>query len=79
METAISIPDDVFAGAELLAHRTKRSRSEIYSAALQEYLARHSEEAVTDAMNLALAEVGSDCRDAFVSQAARTTLEQVEW
>ena len=31
MKTAVSIPDDVFEGAERLALRTKRSRSRIFS------------------------------------------------
>jgi len=79
MKTAVSIPDEVFAGAERLAHRTKRSRSDIYSAAVREYVARHSSDAVTDAMNSVLDKVGGNGGDAFVSLAARNTLEQVEW
>ena len=80
MKTAVSIPDDVFAGAERLAHRTKRSRSHIYSAAVREYVARHSGDAVTEAMNSALERVGvPDASDEFVSVAARSTLERVEW
>lgn len=79
MKTAVSIPDDVFAGAERLAHRTKRSRSEIYSAAVREYIARHSGDAVTEAMNSVLDEVGGAGGDPFVSLAARNALEQVEW
>jgi hypothetical protein len=79
MKTAVSIPDDVFAGAERLAQRTKRSRSDIYSAAVREYIARHSGDAVTEAMNSVLDEVGGAGGDPFVSLAARNTLEQVEW
>jgi predicted CopG family antitoxin len=47
MKTAISIPDDVFAGAERLAKRTKKSRSQLFSDAVREYLARHTAEEVT--------------------------------
>jgi metal-responsive CopG/Arc/MetJ family transcriptional regulator len=79
MRTAVSIPDDVFAGAEKLARRTKRSRSDIYSAAVREYIARHSAEAVTEAMNSVVDEVGGTAGDPFVSLAARNTLDQVEW
>jgi predicted transcriptional regulator len=80
MKTAVSIPDDVFAGAERLAHRTKQSRSHIYSAAVREYVARHSGDAVTEAMNSALERVGvAEATDEFVSVAARSTLERVEW
>ena len=79
MKTAVSIPDDVFAGAERLAHRMKRSRSDIYSAAVREYIARHSDDAVTEAMNSVIEKVGCAGADPFISLAARKTLEQVEW
>jgi metal-responsive CopG/Arc/MetJ family transcriptional regulator len=78
MKTAVSIPDDVFEGAERLARRTKRSRSRLFSDALKEYLARHAPDKITEAMNKACAEV-DDEKDAFVSTAARQTLERSEW
>jgi len=79
MKTAVSIPEDVFAGAERLGRRTKRSRSDIYAAALREYIARHSGDAVTEAMNSVLDEVGATGADPFVSLAARNRLESVGW
>jgi len=78
MKTAISIPDDVFESAERLARRTKRSRSRLFSDALKEYLARHTPDMVTEAMNIACAEIGSQ-QDSFSSSAARRTLEQSDW
>ena len=48
MKTAVSVPDDIFEGAERLARREGRSRSEVYSAALREYVARHSPDEVTE-------------------------------
>jgi metal-responsive CopG/Arc/MetJ family transcriptional regulator len=78
MKTAVSIPDDVFEGAERLARRTKRSRSRLFSDALKEYLARHTPNKVTDAMDKACAELGQT-KDAFVSTAARRVLERSEW
>ena len=78
MKTAVSIPDDVFEGAERLARRTNRSRSRLFSDALKEYLARHTPDKVTEAMNSALAQIG-EAQDSFVSSAARTALEQSEW
>jgi hypothetical protein len=36
MKTAVSIPDEVFEGAERLARHTKRSRSRLFSDALKE-------------------------------------------
>jgi predicted transcriptional regulator len=78
MKTAISIPDEVFEGAERLARCTKRSRSRLYGDALKEYLARHAPDQVTEAMNRACAEVGG-AKDRFVSAAARRVLERSEW
>lgn len=78
MKTAVSIPDEIFEGAERLAKRTKRSRSRVFSDALQEYLARHTPDKVTQAMNQALAEVG-ETPDAFVSAAASRVIQRSEW
>jgi metal-responsive CopG/Arc/MetJ family transcriptional regulator len=78
MKTAVSIPDEVFEGAERLARRTKRSRSRLFSDALKEYLARHTPNEVTEAMDRAFAELG-ETKDAFVSIAARRVLERSEW
>ncbi len=78
MKTAVSIPDDVFEGAERLARRTKRSRSRLFSDALKEYLARHTPDKVTESMNKACAEIGG-MQDPFVSSAARRILERIEW
>jgi len=78
MKTAISIPNEVYQGAERLARRTKKSRSRLYGDALREYLARHAPDDVTEAMNRACAEVG-ETKDPFVSSAARRILERSEW
>jgi metal-responsive CopG/Arc/MetJ family transcriptional regulator len=78
MKTAVSIPDDVFEGAERLARQTKKSRSRLFSDALREYLARHIPEEVTESMNKACAEIG-ELADPFVSSAARRVLERSEW
>jgi predicted transcriptional regulator len=48
MKTAISVPDDIFNRAEALAKRQGRSRSEVYSTAVREYVARHSPDDVTE-------------------------------
>jgi metal-responsive CopG/Arc/MetJ family transcriptional regulator len=58
MKTAISIPDDVFQGAERLARRTKKSRSQLFSDALWEYVPRHTPDEVTEAMDRVCAELG---------------------
>ena len=78
MKTAVSIPDDVFERAERLAARTKRSRSRIFSDALREYLARHSSDEITLAVNKACYEIGS-LQDPFTSAAVQNILEKSEW
>ena len=76
-----SSPDDVFEKVERLARRGQRSRSEAFSAALAEYVARHAPDEVTDAMNRVCAEIaGQDGQsDGFVRTAARRVLEKTEW
>lgn len=78
MKTAVSIPDDVFQKVERFARRSKRSRSEVFSAALREYMARHAADEVTDALNRIVDEIG-DQKDEFVAAAARRVLEKTEW
>ena len=77
MKTAVSIPDEVFEEVERLARRMKRSRSEMYSRALAEYVARHTPNRVTDAMNRALTD--PEPTDRFVRAASRRVLERSEW
>jgi metal-responsive CopG/Arc/MetJ family transcriptional regulator len=77
MKTAVSIPDDVFEKAERLARRAKRSRSDVFTAALREYVARHSPEEVTEALNRAYQ--GMEKPDKFLTEAARRILERTEW
>ena len=78
MKTAVSIPDEIFERAERLAERAGRSRSDVYSAALKEYVARHAPEDVTDAMNRVCDEIGQE-RDGFSTAVARRVLERTEW
>ena len=78
MKTAVSIPDDVFEGAERLARRTKKSRSQLFSDAVKEYVARHAPEDVTEAMDRVCAELGNP-KDEFVASAAYRILERSEW
>ncbi len=78
MKTAVSIPDDIFERAERLASQKGRSRSQVYAAALDEYLARHVHDEVTDAMNRVCDDVGGDS-DPFLAAAGRRVLNRVEW
>ena len=78
MKTAVSIPDDVFADAERLARRLKKSRSQLYSHALREYVSRHSGEDVTEALDKICGEL-SKGDDGFAAAASRRRLRRVEW
>jgi metal-responsive CopG/Arc/MetJ family transcriptional regulator len=78
MKTAISIPNDLFDGAELPARGTRRSRSRLFADALREYLARHAPEKVTQSMDQAIMEVGEG-RDEFVSAVSHRRPERTEW
>jgi predicted transcriptional regulator len=78
MKTAISIPDDVFADAERLARELKQSRSQLYSRAVREYVARHSADSVTAALDAVCAE-DTDGDSEFAARAARSSFERTEW
>lgn len=79
MKTAVSIPDDVFEKVERLAKRGRRSRSEVFTAALREYVARHSPDEVTEAINRVCAEVDQTEDVKFLNAAARRLLKKVEY
>ena len=78
MKTAVSIPDEVFEKVERLARRTRKSRSEVFSAALREYVARHAPDEVTESINQLCDRLGEQ-DDGFVQNAARRVLEKTEW
>jgi antitoxin MazE6 len=79
MKTAVSLPDELFAQVDRLARRSHRSRSEVYRAALREYLSRHQPDEVTEALDRVVAEVGGSRAGSFVDAAARRTLADAEW
>ncbi|MHB1298921.1 MAG: hypothetical protein ACYC0B_10380 [Gemmatimonadaceae bacterium] len=51
MKTAISIPDAIFESADELAARLGMSRSELYANAVEEFVAKHVGEDVTNRLN----------------------------
>ena len=78
MKTEVSIPDDIFERAERYASQERRSRSEVYAVALDEYLARRAHDEVTYAMNRVSGEIGGT-DDAFLAAAGRRVLANNEW
>ena len=51
MKTAISIPDDVFEAAEIVARRTGMSRSQFFVVAVKEFLRQHGDKGVTEQLD----------------------------
>jgi predicted transcriptional regulator len=78
VKTAVSIPDQVLRQADRLARRLKESRSQLFSNAVAEYVARHTPGPVTQALDELCDELGSQ-PDAFVTEASRRVLERTEW
>ena len=78
MKIAVSIPDDIFEDAERLAERLQTSRSQLYSRAVAEFVARHDDDRVTALMNQAVSEAGGEA-DPFLEAAAGLSFRRVEW
>ena len=78
MKTAISVPNEVFERAERLARQQGRSRSEFYSAAVREYVARYAPDDVTDALDRVVAELGKESIG-FGRAAAARVMRRTEW
>ena len=78
MKTAISIPDEVFVEADRLALKLKQSRSQLYSRAVREYVARHSDDDVTAALDALYAHEAA-VNDVFGIAAATRTLARSDW
>lgn len=70
MKTAISLPDELFASADRLAKRLGKSRSALYAAAIEEYVARHRRDHVSERLN-AVYDAQPSALDARLAQAQR--------
>ena len=78
MKTTISVSGDVFEAIERLARRTRKSRSQLFSDAVREHVARHAADEITDTIDGVCAE-REPGPDKFAAEAARRTLERVVW
>jgi len=78
MKTAISIPDSVFRAAEKYAKRMHKSRSQLFSEAMAEYLERHTPDEITRTLNETVEAIG-DANGSFIKKASHNLLEQSEW
>lgn len=78
MKTAVSIRDNIFQNAEKYAKKTKVSRSQLYSDALEEYLAKRDEADLIARINAVCEEVDTSL-DPFWKKAQARILEKEEW
>jgi hypothetical protein len=78
MKVAISLPDPVFDAAETLAASLNKSRSELYSDALQSFIATHMAHDVTRRLNDVYAEEPSAI-DPVYSKAQYRALTREAW
>jgi predicted transcriptional regulator len=78
MKTAVSVPDELFERADRLAERLSISRSELYSKALAEFLARRDPVEMTAVWDAVCEDVG-EARDEWVEAASSKILRNTEW
>jgi metal-responsive CopG/Arc/MetJ family transcriptional regulator len=78
MKVAISVPDLVFDAAERLAKERRVPRSQVFSEALEEYVAKHNGASVTAKLNVIYdAEVSTV--DSALSSAQYALLSREAW
>lgn len=78
MKTAISLPDDLFITANNFAQTLGISRSELYAAALREYIQNHRKANLTERINAACAQIDTTLPEEIATTSRRRLLE-AEW
>jgi metal-responsive CopG/Arc/MetJ family transcriptional regulator len=78
MKVALSIPDELFESAEVLAKRLGVSRSRLYATALGDFLAKHRGRKTTERLNAVYAEEPGRL-DSVVQRAQGRSLERDPW
>ena len=81
MKTAISLPDPLFEEAETAAKDLGLSRSKLIQTALEEFLKRRRDEAITESINRHLEKHGEELNEEDEAWLAhnREVLRRVEW
>lgn len=80
MKTTISIPDEDFEAAEQVARELGLSRSELYSSAVRDFIARRAQLDVTERLDQIYGEQGADSRlDPVLAKLQGLTLPREEW
>ena len=79
LKTAISVPDELYAEAERLAARLGLTRSALYAQAVAEFVARRSQDAVTERIDAVLSRTPDRGPDALLDALQRASLPDEEW
>ena len=78
MKTAVSIPDPVFRSADRLARKLKMSRSRLYAVAVESFIQRHDDEAITARLNEVYA-TDSSALDPVLQSIQARSIATDEW
>jgi metal-responsive CopG/Arc/MetJ family transcriptional regulator len=78
MKTAISIPEDIFVSADHLAKRLNMSRSELYTRAVQQYIAECRHAGVKEKLDQVYASENAPV-DPAVLNAQAISIPMEEW
>ncbi len=78
MKTAISLPDELFRLAEAAARKLRMSRSQLYAAAIREFLERRQTSKITERLNKIYSKQRSGL-DPALQSAQIQSLEREDW
>ena len=78
MKTAISLSDELFKAAELLAGRMGVSRSRLYANALEEYINRHQARRVSEQLD-AVYGTEASAVDPSIAAAQVKVVKRTDW
>jgi hypothetical protein len=76
MKTAISLPDDLFSAADSLARRLGVSRSELYAAAIAEFVTKHTGTGIAARLDPLYATESSDLDPVFHGAQRRSRADE---
>jgi metal-responsive CopG/Arc/MetJ family transcriptional regulator len=78
MKTAVSLPDDLFRMAETAARKLRLSRSQLYAAAIREFLERRRSSSITARLNKLYSQETSELDQAMYAAQIKS-LESDSW
>ncbi|MGH9423742.1 MAG: hypothetical protein ACRD3J_27455 [Thermoanaerobaculia bacterium] len=78
MKISISIPDHVFRSADRLARKLKMSRSRLYTVAIESFVLRHDDVAITAKLNEVFA-TESSTLDPVLQNIQSRSIANDEW